>query len=243
MAVNKTLLALALTAAMLAGCKKKDAEPAAEPAAPSAETTPATDAAPADAGNAATAPENTSAPAAAEPAQPQAEAVKAFDINSVAVSDKPLGEWPYVVPPAGYELDSKDELAKRTRDLARVPVWTGSELLWVEGKVFTDEVDNSEGKTYSKFEARKGIQQAVEALGGKRISERYFDDATERANSKDLNDFGREFHGVYHFTRAGSDVDTYALRRADKVIWVVYNPNTSDSGLMVVEAPLPEPAK
>ena len=40
-------------------------------------------------------------------------------------------------------------------------LWTGGELLWVEGRTFVDEIDNADGKTFSKFELRKGLQAHV----------------------------------------------------------------------------------
>ena len=58
-----------------------------------------------------------------------------------------LPAWPYLAPPAGYEFDDADRLERRTKDLARNPVWTGGQLLWVEGKVFSDGIDNASAST------------------------------------------------------------------------------------------------
>ena len=128
--VNKTVLAMCMATALLAGCKAKDT--AAE-AAPEAAT--------------AAAPEATAAPEPAPEATPAAPAATAaavaFDISKIPVSDKPLPAWPYVALAAGYHYDNNENLAEQSKDLARVPAWTGSQLLWVEGKTFSDQIDNS----------------------------------------------------------------------------------------------------
>lgn len=224
MSMRTAVLVLAM-GATLAGCGKKqdDAPPA--NAAPEA--------------TAATATEQPAAPAAGSEAMP-APAVTAFDINTVPESTTALPAWPYVVLPAGYQFDYADDMASRTKDLARVPVWTGGQLLWVEGKVFSDRIDNQDGKTYSKFEVRKNVQQAVEALGGVRLTERSFDEATYKANEKALNDFRQEFDRMQNAYWYDEDADTYVIRRADKAIWVVFQSSNDRGALLVAEGPLPK---
>lgn len=228
---KKTGLALCVGIALLAGCKAKDA--------------PVADAVPAEAASTA-APITSEAPVAAEapvPA-PAAPTAVAFDINAIPASDKPLGDWPYVTLPTGYAFDHVDEAAMRTKDLARVPVWTGGQLLWVEGKVFTDEIDNVDGKTYSQFEVRKNLRQAIEALGGVRLAERSFDEALRKDNEKPLRDFVGEFSEMYYPYLPDQDAETYLVRGADKAVWIVFHSGNDDGSLMVAEAPLPaEPAK
>jgi CHASE1-domain containing sensor protein len=117
-------------------------------------------------------------------------------------------------------------------------------LLWVEGKTFTDRISNDEGKTFSKFEVRKNLQQAIEALGGVRLSDRSVEEAAEKANQKELEDFRVEFSQISEAYYAGYDADTYVIRRADKAIWVVTSVKDGRAGVMVAEGPLPEaPAK
>jgi len=229
MSRSRTLLAACIALAMLAGCKQKEEAQTVPEAPAAADATPATDTAPAPVAQA------PSAPAEAAPAAPGT-----FDINAIAVSDKPLPAWPYVAMPAGYEFDDADDLAKRSKDLARVAVWTGSQLLWVEGKVFEDEIENAEGKTYSRFELRKNVQQAVEALGGVRVSEHSLDEATYKANEKAVEDFRQEFSSIRDAYWYGSDADTYVIRRADTVIWVVFQSSNRQGALMVAEGPLPD---
>lgn len=234
MQTRTSLLMISMTAVLIAGCSKPQSETDTTAAAQTPVDSPA--ALPAD----------TTAPvdaAAAEPAPADVAAATAFDISRIPVSDKPLPEWPYVALPAGYEFDSADDVASNSKDLARVAVWTGDQLLWLEGRTFSDGVDNAEGKSFSKFEVRKNIQQAVESLGGVRVSERAFDEPTYKANEKELEDFRQEFSQIRDAYWYGNDADTYLIRRADKAIWVVAEYTNNDAGLMVAEGPLPEPVK
>ena len=229
MQVSKTLLALGVAAALLVGCKKQD-EAAAEAAAATTDASIEQAEAP--------------APETAAPETPDASAapaVTAFDINKIPVSDAALPAWPYVALPAGYHYYYSEELGSRSKDLARVPVWTGGQLLWIEGKTFSDAIRSDEGKTYSKFEVRKNLQQAIEALGGVRLGERSYDEATYKANEKALDDFRREFDRIRDAYWYDADADTYLIRRADKAIWVVFQTNNDGGGLLVAEGPLPEP--
>lgn len=223
MRLDGTVLAVAIAMALLAGCKKEQAEVAA-PAESAEAAAPAADVA--------------EQPAAEAPA-PAVPAVAAFDIGKLPVSDKPLGAWPYVTLPAGYVLGHADELASRSKDLARVPVWTGGQLLWVEGKVFTDGIRAQEGKTYSRFEVRRNLQQAIEALGGVRLAERTFDSKVQEANARELDDFRGEFGDMHDAYWQDNDADFYVIRRADKAIWVVTQVDNDDGAIMVAEGPLP----
>ena len=238
MQVSKTLLALGVASALLVGCKKQDEAAAAEAATARADASTEQAEAPAP---------ETAAPETAAPETPDASAapaVTAFDINKIPVSDAALPAWPYVALPAGYHYYYSEDLASRSKDLARVPVWTGGQLLWIEGKTFSDAIRSDEGKTYSKFEVRKNLQQAIEALGGVRLAERSFDETVWDANENDLQDFRQEFDRMQNAYWYDKDVDTYVIRRADKAIWVVAQTDNGGGALMVAEGPLPEaPAK
>lgn len=237
MALNKTLVAVTVAIALLSACKQEAAPPVETQAAAEASTQPAAQATPS---TEAIDPVADTPSATDDPTAPAAPAVAAFDINAIPLSDQPLPAWPYITLPAGYELDDADDIAGNTKDLARVPAWTGGQLLWVEGKVFSDGIDNSEGKTFSKFELRKNLQQSIEALGGVRLSERAFGRETYKASEKDLEDFRREYNKMRDAYWYDADADTYLVRRADKAIWLVLQLDNNDAAVMVAEGPLPE---
>ena len=232
MQVSKTLLALGVASALLVGCKKQDEAAAAEAATATADAVAEQTEAPAPDAAAPETPDATAAPA-----------VTAFDINKIPVSDAALPAWPYVALPAGYHYYYSEELGSRSKDLARVPVWTGGQLLWIEGKTFSDAIRSDEGKTYSKFEVRKNLQQAIEALGGVRIGERSFPRAVYKANEKAINDFTAEFSDMHNAYWYDNDADTWVIRRPDKAIWLVTDVNNDRGKVMVAEGPLPPPAQ
>ncbi|MCW0211587.1 MAG: hypothetical protein OJK14_31190 [Achromobacter sp.] len=228
MSMRTTVLMLAMGVA-LAGCNKDTAPEAgadAPAAAPAAERGPAPVAAADPAPSPATAPAPVAAPAAA------------FDINTIAASDKPLGEWPYLVLPAGYEFSGK--LADKTKDLARVPFWTGGQLLWVEGKTYEAELRAGDGKTYSRFELLKGIDQALTALGAVTLTERSYDETVYDSNKPELASFRSEFDDIDDAYWYDKDARTYLIRRADKAIWMVVYADNYNGAVLVAEGPLPE---
>lgn len=232
MSLKTTVLMLAMGVA-LAGCNKdKDGEDAATSGAPAA--------APVAEASAAAQPGNDAA--AAPAAAPVAAQAAVFDINSVPASDKPLGEWPYLVLPAGYQFSGN--VSEKTKDLARVPFWTGSQLLWVEGKTYEAEMRAGDGKTYSRFEMLKGIDQALTALGAVTLTERSYGETVYEANKPELAPFRSEFDDIDDAYWYDKDARTYLIRRADKAIWVVVYADNYDGAVLVAEGPLPAaPAK
>ena len=112
MSMKTAVLALAVGLSLVA-CKKQDDAAAATAGAGAAAT------------EAATAPAQPAAAEATPVAEAATPAVSIFDINTVPVSDKPLPAWPYVSLPAGYQFYYTEDLPSRTKDLARVPLWTG----------------------------------------------------------------------------------------------------------------------
>lgn len=240
MQTKTTLLALAVGLALMAGCAKQDGTAAvADAPAPAAAPAAATDAAgtPADA---MVDPADTAAPAAADPVVPAAPDATAFDLEAIPVSTATLPAWPYVQLPAGYVFDDADRLGERTKDLARIPVWTGGQLLWVEGKVFSDDIENVDGKTFSRFELAKGLRQQIESLGGVRLAERSYERDTYKANEKALDDFRQEFSDVQDAYWYDKDMETYVIRRGDSVVWIVLEARNSKGAVLVAEGPAPE---
>ncbi|MCW0208318.1 MAG: hypothetical protein OJK14_14555 [Achromobacter sp.] len=226
MSMKTAALALAVGLSLMA-CKKQDDAAATAANAQPAVASETTDAAAPPASTAQTPAAATAAPA-----------VTSFDINTIAVSDKPLGEWPYLVLPAGYQFSGN--LAEKTKDLARVPFWTGSQLLWVEGKTYQAELRAGDGKTYSRFELLKGIDQALTALGAVTLTQRSYDETVYEANKPELASFRSEFDDIDDAYWYDKDARTYLIRRADKAIWMVVYADNYDGAVLVAEGPLPE---
>lgn len=180
---------------------------------------------------------DTAAANASEAATTQAPAVVgsaeanpvAFDLSAVPVSTATLSEFPYVAVPAGYEV--YDE---RTLDLAAFPVWTGAGFQTVEGRVYMAQSKVPEGKAYSRLEFERGVENAVKALGGVRVSRGEVpNEAFENLPADVLQD-ARLGLG----DRFGSPFTTHVIRRADRSIWIQIVAGQNSASWAVIDAPL-----
>lgn len=148
---------------------------------------------------------------------------KAFDINAIPVSDKPLGAFPYFELPEGYYNYNKHKAA----DYDVAYFWVGDHFERPEGKIFYDYIRAKEGKSYSDLELTKNLDAVIIAAGGVKITEMKI--PSDSVSAIPQNNKLKYMHG-YGFQ--GSMVTTtYLIRRADKNIWVQYTP--SDDGASI----------
>ncbi|MFC0678007.1 OmpA family protein [Lysobacter korlensis] len=136
------LLALALAAGVMPGCKKHD-----EPVSPAATEAPT--------------------PVAAPTNPPEPAAAAAFDLARVPVSTALLGEFPYFGLPEGYKPMGQPE----QRDFDRFPFWTGDRFEWVEGRIWSTFIGREPGKSMSQLEVARNIEQVVREAGGVKVFE------------------------------------------------------------------------
>lgn len=180
-------------------------------------------------------PDGTAAPpAAVEPGQapdadPEEAAAPGFDIESVPVSDRPLGDFPYFSLPEGYLHPNRPI---PVRDFDRVAVWTGDRLEWVEGRIFESLVhaDRKAGKGFSRVEVMRNIDHQVAEAGGVKVTESRVPREVIKAW-----DEGQEWSqgrgDVYN-----SPAATWLVRRADRDIWINFVSNNSSGSWMVIES-------
>jgi OmpA-OmpF porin, OOP family len=138
---------------------------------------------------------------------------KAFDIESVPVSNITLGEFPYITLPAGY---SSRGYSTETKDFARFPFWVKGEALWVEGKMHLATFGAESGKSMSEYEVKKSFDMLVQQMGGQKISE-------EKIPGDSIKSWGEEI--TTGFVDGLGDVynqpaTTYLIRRDDGNIWI-----------------------
>ena len=155
------------------------------------------------------------------------------DLSLIPVSTAPLGAFPYVGAPAGYGV--RDE---KTMDLAAYPIWTGAGFQTVEGKVHMASSATPEGKTYSRLEVQRSIDEAVKALGGVQI-------ANSEAPNPAIDDLPQSLRSDMNLGLMiiyGNPISAYVIRRPDKTIWVQAIADASQVVWTVVEAPPPPAA-
>lgn len=165
--------------------------------------------------------------APAESGMAQANAV-AFDLSAVPVSTATLGSFPYIAVPTGYEI--YDE---RTLDLAAFPVWTGAAFLTVEGRVYMASSKVPEGKSYSRLEFERGVENAVKTLGGVRVTRgRVPSEAFENLPEDLLQDAGMGLGDKF-----GNPFTSYVIRQADRNIWIQVVAGQSSASWAIIDAP------
>lgn len=184
--------------------------------------------------NTAEAPAEAAPPAEAAAGAPAA-VPTTFDLSKVPVSTAPLGAFPYVTATSGYLV--RDE---ETLDLASYPLWNGAAFQNVEGRTHMASSGTPEGKTYSRVEFERGLQQAVEALGGVRIASGVAPNAAiETIPETQRSEVYQGLGPIW-----GSPITSYVIRRADRTIWIQVVSDESISHWAVVDGPAyaPPPA-
>lgn len=166
---------------------------------------------------------NVSAPA--EPAVTNAVTPAAFDINSIPLSNKPLGAFPYITLPSGYTAHGRTDA---TKDFARFPFWVNGKAHWVEGRFHEYAFSSAEGKQFSQFEVTRNIEALVEQMGGVKISQGQIPGDTVRSWGEEITQGFRGLGDVYNVPAT-----TYLIRRADGNIWIHYVADTAMAWLVI----------
>lgn len=200
-------LSLALFVLLISSCKKEEATSSGSPAGgESAETSPIEPAA---------IPAETASP---EVSEAVAEAAGEFSVESVPVTTKALPPFPFFKVPDGLvsALNEKDS----NIGFDRRYFIAGKKLVPVEGKVFRDFINLKNPDTdrqYSDLEFHRNYENAITALGGKKISETQFTREFIAASG------GREVIEKY-WSNAAPVPDyehySYLIRTPDKEYWI-----------------------
>lgn len=152
-----------------------------------------------------------------------------FDINSIPLSDKKLGDFPYISLPEGYDNVSNNPIS----DNDKAYFWVGNHFEQPTGKIFFSRVKAKDGNTYSETELLKGINDKIISLGGKKINESKVTtdiSATDEANKvKYVSGYG--FIGYVN-------TSTYLIHNADKNVWIQITPmdDSASVGWIILEA-------
>ena len=201
------LIGSALLVLLLSSCKKEEATPSATPVVE------------------ASAPAKTSEPMA-EPVATAAtvEGTAAtpvdteFSVESVPVSTASLPPFPFFKTPEGLEnnLNEKDSNIGFERHF----FLAGKKLIPVEGKLYHNfmKLNNADsGRQYSEIEFHRNYENAITALGGKKISTTQFTRAIVDA-AGGLGPVEKYWRSVP--PTSGYEHYTYLIRTADKEYWI-----------------------
>lgn len=169
-------------------------------------------------------------PAAEQPKEAAVSSGGKFDLTKIPVSDRELGQFPYIQLPAGYSNYDKNPVAEA--DSAYF--WVTDHFEIPTGKIFFSRVQAKAGTTYSDATLLQGISDSVSALGGVKISELKVPD-DQRALMSEAN--WLKFLNGYGFIGFKTTA-VYVIRRADKTIWIQTTPTDDgvSAGWMILEA-------
>ncbi|PZU09925.1 MAG: flagellar motor protein MotB [Sphingomonas sp.] len=158
---------------------------------------------------------------------PQGAPAPSFDIAKIVVSSAPLGAFPYLGLPNGYKAMNKPT----TIDYGHFPFWDGTALHWVEGRVFYESIDTAKGKPFSPFELQRNLEAEIAQAGGAPVAEGKIPPDVAKTIGRDVTiDMNGALGDIYN-----DPVKTWAIRRADREIWLHFTATSAMGTLTVVE--------
>lgn len=157
-----------------------------------------------------------------------------FDIQSLPITDVALGDFPYIGLAEGYTYSGIEQPS-----LERVPYWTGQNVEWVEGRLFSAKImsahtDPSLKERASFLEIQKNMQAVMQQLGAVEI--------TNSSLPKEMfEEHFKAFSVPYYNGAAGiygapQKIQTFVIHQANKDIWIHFAQASDQSaGIMVTE--------
>lgn len=154
-----------------------------------------------------------------------------FDIDSVPLSEHPLGAFPFFSVPAGYR-----EVANtaRTLDFGEAAFWTGTELRTLSGRVYAAGIridrGSAQGKQFSDLEVVRNLEHVITAAGGVEIASGPTPAEHRDAAAEALRPYHIESKCYGHAPQ-----QVFVLRRADGNVWVRTCRGGNFVGLIVLQ--------
>ncbi|WP_327373102.1 hypothetical protein OG393_03695 [Streptomyces sp. NBC_01216] len=167
-----------------------------------------------------------------DPGSPSPDAsagTSAFDPAAVPLSEAPLGDFPYLTIPEGFE---NPNAPIPVVPHGRVPFWTGDRLEWVEGRVHQSPVYARNGREFSGPELTAAVGSAVTALGGVRVTDSPMPGEIRDSIPREVRvDYAEGFGDMYN-----NPVSTYVIRRADRLIWIHLCADSAGASWLIAES-------
>ncbi len=177
-----------------------------------------------------------SAKAEAKTTETQPTQTATFDINSIPISDKLNGAFPYFKLPEGYTYTAPNSYhgEGEIKDYDKEYFLIGGKLYPYEGKTFKGVIrldEKAKDKKFSGLEIQKSFEETILSLGGVKVnnSEPILSEEEAKINQNDISNL------YLHSVQTGSEVQTYVIRKSNKLIWVQFDFLSSDSRFTVLE--------
>lgn len=160
----------------------------------------------------------------------------AFDINTIPISDKLNGTFPYFKLPEGYTYTNPKMYhgEGEIKDYDKEYFLVGGRFYPYEGKTFKGVIrldDKIKDKKFSELEIQKSFEETIVGVGGVRLNNN--DPILEGESAKiSQNDVSS---GYTHSGQTGYSIQTYVIRKSDKLIWIQFDYLDNSSGFTVLE--------
>ncbi|ASK29668.1 flagellar motor protein MotB [Chryseobacterium sp. T16E-39] len=162
--------------------------------------------------------------------EPQAAtATKKMDINSIPISNKPLGAFPYFNLPENYQSTPTNN----TADFDVAYFWVKDHFEKPEGKIFYARVTAKEGKSYSDLEVERNLDELIKSVDGLKVSQMKI--PVDSSYAVPDNNKLKYMNGYGFMSSAVTT--TYVIRRSDRNIWMQLTPGDDgvSAGWMILE--------
>ena len=157
-----------------------------------------------------------------------APATAAFSVESVPLSNAPLGAFPEFALPTGYKMLNKPV----TRTFDRIPFWTGTAFSQIEGKTYLVGIQGEQESSYNAYELKKNMAAIFTQIGAVKI----FEGKVSREALESLAQEQRDNLQEHYAAPYNDDlVEIWIVRRSDKILWISFANGGASSHMIVVE--------
>ena len=169
--------------------------------------------------------------AAPEDAQPTAAppAAQGFDINTVAVSDAPLGAFPFIQLPQGYQATKVIE-----KRFERFPFYTGDRVEWVEGQIWSAGLNHEDSDLYAPMEVQANLDAVMAAAGAQQVFRGQIPGAMHDVVKAENSALAGEYYFGYRAWYSPR-YTSWVINRGDHQIWVQAGSDNTSGGLVVMQ--------
>jgi len=158
-----------------------------------------------------------------------------FDINTIPISAKDLGTFPYLAPPKDYAYNyEKEANAKNIKDPDKEYFAVNGKLIPKEGKSYKINIDkqSSDGPKFNALEVEKYYDSQIKALGGVQVnSAPITQQEYDRIGQTELI---TKSYGSSINVNLLDQAKTYVIRTKDKTVWIQFSLLDSESGNITV---------
>ena len=169
------------------------------------------------------------ASAASDPAAPGTASPAAdFSVDSVPISNAPLGKFPFFGLPPKYEPQNTPKVP----GFGHFTFWTGKAFHDIEGQTYMVTIITPESGDFRTYELQKNMHVLFQQAGAVKVYEGKIPkpalDAISDATSQELL---MGFGDIWN-----NPVETWVAHRPDGDIWIHYTTNSAQASLAVVQA-------